>query len=91
MLCRAMAPAPEILLLDEPCSGLDPASREHFLATLRTLAGNGVQMLYVTHYASELIPEITHVLSLENGHVSACGPREQASTRMAEHSGQETS
>ncbi|WBF68411.1 ATP-binding cassette domain-containing protein [Desulfovibrio subterraneus] len=91
MLCRAMAPAPEILLLDEPCSGLDPASREHFLATLRTLAGNGVQMLYVTHYASELIPEITHVLSLENGHVSACGPREPASTRMAEHSGQETS
>ncbi|UZP68634.1 ATP-binding cassette domain-containing protein [Desulfovibrio mangrovi] len=75
MLCRALAPGPDILLLDEPCSGLDPESRAHFLYLLSTLAQNGIQLLYVTHYASELIPEITHVLKLEDGHIASCGPR----------------
>lgn len=77
MLCRAVAPSPDLLVLDEPCSGLDPAARDHFLATLRGLVQSGMQVVYVSHYASELIPEISHILRLESGHVAFCGPRGQ--------------
>ncbi|WP_444979611.1 ATP-binding cassette domain-containing protein [Desulfovibrio psychrotolerans] len=75
MLCRAVAPSPDLLVLDEPCSGLDPAARDHFLATLRGLVQSGMQVVYVSHYTSELIPEISHILRLESGHVTFCGPR----------------
>lgn len=74
MLCRAVAPSPDLLLLDEPCSGLDPASRDHFLATLRVLARAGIQIVYVTHYASELIPELTHILELTAGRIGKITP-----------------
>lgn len=77
MLCRAVAPGPQLLLLDEPCSGLDPAARAHFLMTLRTLVQHGMQIVYVTHYGEELIPEIIHSLTLEAGRITAIGPRSQ--------------
>ncbi len=78
MLCRAVAPEPDILLLDEPCSGLDPAARDHFLITLRQLVHAGMQLVYVSHYAEEYIPEITHLLRLSAGRVTYCGERETA-------------
>ncbi|MEG6505951.1 ATP-binding cassette domain-containing protein [Nitratidesulfovibrio sp. 1201_IL3209] len=75
LLARALAGAPDLLLLDEPCSGLDPASRAAFLALLGQLARAGVQMVLVTHHEGDLIPEITHVLRLADGCVTHCGPR----------------
>lgn len=75
LLARALAGAPDLLLLDEPCSGLDPASRAAFLALLGQLAGAGVQMVLVTHHEDDLIPEITHVLRLAGGRIIESGPR----------------
>uniref|UniRef100_B8DP64 ABC transporter related n=1 Tax=Nitratidesulfovibrio vulgaris (strain DSM 19637 / Miyazaki F) TaxID=883 RepID=B8DP64_NITV9 len=75
LLARALAGAPDLLLLDEPCSGLDPASRAGFLALLGQLARAGVQMVLVTHHEGDLIPEISHVLRLADGRVTRCGPR----------------
>ena len=75
LLARALAGAPDLLLLDEPCSGLDPASRAAFLALLGQLARAGVQMVLVTHHEGDLIPEITHVLRLAGGRITHCGPR----------------
>lgn len=79
LLARALAGAPDLLLLDEPCSGLDPASRTAFLALLGQLARAGVQMVLVTHHEDDLIPEITHVLRLADGRITHCGPRGGAS------------
>ncbi len=76
LLARALAGAPDLLLLDEPCSGLDPASRAAFLALLGQLARAGVQMVLVTHHEGDMIPEITHVLRLADGRVTRCGPRD---------------
>ncbi|MGJ3524404.1 ATP-binding cassette domain-containing protein [Nitratidesulfovibrio sp. D1] len=80
LLARALAGAPDLLLLDEPCSGLDPASRPAFLALLGQLARAGVQMVLVTHHEGDMIPEITHVLRLADGRVTRCGPRDDGNS-----------
>ena len=74
LLARAIAGAPDLLLLDEPCSGLDPDSREHFLSLVDELIDQGVQIVLVTHHESEILPSITHLLRLNHGRVTYCGP-----------------
>ena len=75
LLARAMMCSPALLLLDEPCSGLDPQSREHYLASLAPLAQAGVQLMYVTHHPAEVPSLFTHELVLEQGTVSRQGKR----------------
>ena len=53
MLCRAMLTQPEILILDEPTIGLDPASRRQMWDLLRTLNRQGMTILLTTHYIDE--------------------------------------
>ena len=67
LIARAMVHRPRALLLDEPCAGLDPASRRRFLESLRQLARLGTTLLLVTHHVEEILPEIEHVLLLRNG------------------------
>ena len=75
LLARAMMCSPALLLLDEPCSGLDPHSREHYLASLAPLAQAGVQLMYVTHHPAEVPSLFTHELYLDNGTVAKQGRR----------------
>lgn len=67
LISRALVHRPRALLLDEPCAGLDPASRRRFLETLRALARGGTTLLLVTHHVEEILPEIDQVLLLKNG------------------------
>ena len=71
LLARALAGEPDLLLLDEPFSGLDAPSRNEFFALLNELARQGVQMILVTHHKADIFPAITHMLQLENGRISA--------------------
>ncbi|MGE4299662.1 MAG: ABC transporter ATP-binding protein [Desulfovibrionaceae bacterium] len=73
-LARAMVGGPDLLILDEPCSGLDARSRALFLRLAGRMATAGTQVVLVTHYQSEIIPEITHALVMAQGRVRACGP-----------------
>lgn len=75
-IARALMADPRMLILDEPCAGLDPVAREHFLRTLRRLASErrGPALVFVTHHVEEIIPEVTHVLVLHRGRVLAAGP-----------------
>lgn len=69
LIARALVHRPRALLLDEPCAGLDPASRRRFLESLRQLARAGTTLLLVTHHVEEILPEIDHVLLLREGKV----------------------
>jgi iron complex transport system ATP-binding protein len=75
ILARALVNHPLLLVLDEPCSGLDIPTREIFLETLEKLAGkntpakNRANLIYVTHRIEEIIPAITHTLYMKGGQV----------------------
>lgn len=82
-LARAMAPGPELLLLDEPFSGLDPASREQLMALVQGMAEAGVPMVLVTHHLEDRIPAINRVMYLEQGRIRFCGTREEYESALA--------
>lgn len=73
LIARALVHRPRALLLDEPCTGLDPASRRRFLESLRQLAQRGVTLLLVTHHVEEILPEIDHVVLLREGRLLRVG------------------
>jgi molybdate transport system ATP-binding protein len=66
LLARALVKSPRMLLLDEPCQGLDPENCQHLIDTVSAVAaGTPTQILYVTHRRYELPDCITHVLELK--------------------------
>lgn len=79
LIARALMADPDALILDEPCAGLDPAAREHFLDFIQALTQkqNGPTLILVTHHVEEIMPGFTHVLSLKNGRVLEAGPKKQ--------------
>jgi iron complex transport system ATP-binding protein len=85
LIGRALMASPPLLILDEPCAGLDPAAREHFLQFLQRLGGgkNPPTLVLVTHHVEEIMPVFSHVLILRGGRVLACGPIESVLTSAA--------
>lgn len=78
-LARAMVARPQLLLLDEPCVGLDFVAREQFLQAVSQMLSrpDGPTVLYVTHYAEEILPGLSHVLLLSQGRIAATGTRSE--------------
>lgn len=72
LLARAFMNEPSLLILDEPCSGLDIRAREIFLKTLEE-SKNKIPFIYVTHQIEEIISSITHVAILDNGEIVSQG------------------
>jgi len=65
LLARAMVKQPDLLILDEPCQGLDDINREMVLKLVDHLGNAGTtQILYVTHHPEDSIPCITNSLEL---------------------------
>jgi molybdate/tungstate transport system ATP-binding protein len=85
-LARALAVEPEVLLLDEPLSSLDPASRisgRRLLAELHRRLG--FTAVHVSHSIVDALVLADRVAYLEGGRLACtCGPREFASTPYAE-------
>jgi iron complex transport system ATP-binding protein len=75
LIARALVHRPRALLLDEPCAGLDMASRRRFLESLRSLARAGTTLLLVTHHVEEILPEIDQVVLLRDGQVFRQGSK----------------
>lgn len=77
LIARALMAKPKLLILDEPCAGLDPVAREQFLHFIETLArqARGPALILVTHHVEEITPAFTHALLLKAGRVLASGPR----------------
>ena len=82
LLARAFMNSPSLLILDEPCSGLDIRAREIFLKSLEENSKNknAIPFIYVTHQIEEIIPSITHVAILDNGEIVAQGDKYEVLT-----------
>lgn len=77
LIARAMVNDPCLLILDEPCSGLDDGARDVFLDTLTRLCADGVNIIMITHHLDELIPSLTHILLMDRGSIIARGEKER--------------
>ena len=76
LLARALVKNPVLLVLDEPCQGLDVDHRTHILELLEQLCRKtAVSMIYVTHHFDEMPAAISHVLQLEQGRIQQIGTR----------------
>jgi len=75
-LARALAPEPDLLVLDEPCAGLDPAAREDLIDHLVALSARRPELpiVLVTHHVEEIPPSFTHALLLADGETKKHGP-----------------
>ncbi|MDH4615748.1 ABC transporter ATP-binding protein [Brevibacillus sp. AY1] len=71
LIARALMASPRLLILDEPCTGLDLLTREQLLAMIEQIAEqpNGPTLLYVTHHIEEILPCFSHTLLLKEGAV----------------------
>jgi iron complex transport system ATP-binding protein len=76
LIARALAAAPDLLILDEPCAGLDPLARADFLTALESMLGKkgGPAVVLVTHHVEEITPSFDQVLLLSAGRAVAAGP-----------------
>lgn len=95
MLCRALLTQPEILILDEPTIGLDPASRRQIWDLLRTLNRQGMTILLTTHYIDEAQALCGRIALIDQGQVARLAPpqtliRELGDTAVDEFDGVHT-
>lgn len=78
LIARALISKPEILVLDEPGTGLDIYAREQLMAMIRLLAEHGnFTILYVTHYPEEIQSFMNKTMLLQTGTVFAQGDTEK--------------
>ncbi len=83
-LARALAPAPEVVLLDEPFSGLDAALRVQVRAEVRAiLLSAGVTALFVTHDQEEALSLADTVAVMREGRIEQVGTPEEVYGRPA--------
>lgn len=76
LIARALMAQPRLLILDEPCAGLDPVARAEFLAFVEALARQprSPSLVLVTHHVEEITPAFTHALGLKRGRRHTAGP-----------------
>jgi ABC-2 type transport system ATP-binding protein len=77
-LLAAQAHRPDLLLLDEPSSGLDPLVRRDILeAVIRTVAEEGRTVIFSSHLLEEIERVSDHIAMLHRGRVVMCGPLDE--------------
>jgi iron complex transport system ATP-binding protein len=83
LVARARMAKPLLMVLDEPCAGMDPGVRERFLAWLheRILARETPTVVLVTHHVEEIVAGINNTLILRDGRIYAAGATAGVVTR----------
>jgi len=82
LLSRAMFSEPELMILDEPASGLDLPAREALIGSLEAVASiaGGPTTLVATHHLEEVARSTTHAALLRDGRLVAAGPADEVLT-----------
>ena len=75
LIGRSLMAKYRILILDEPCAGLDPVARERFLQFLNRLAATEKtpNLVFVTHHVEEILPCFDKALVLRDGEILSQG------------------
>ncbi|WP_171056232.1 ABC transporter ATP-binding protein [Paenibacillus sinopodophylli] len=73
LIARALMASPKLLILDEPCTGLDVFAREQLLHMIAAVAKekDAPTIVYVTHHVEEILPCFTKTLLIKEGQVFA--------------------
>jgi molybdate transport system ATP-binding protein len=77
LLARAMVKSPALLIVDEPCHGLDIPNRKRILDILERIGQTQTHLLYVTNHKDEILNCVTHVLRIHKGRVVSQGAKEE--------------
>jgi iron complex transport system ATP-binding protein len=82
ILARALMNSPKLLILDEPCTGLDIFARESFLSLIETIGSSddSPSLLYVSHHIEEILPLFGNTLLLKEGRIHSSGKTENILT-----------
>lgn len=77
LIARALIHDPEVLVFDEPCTGLDPEGMYYVRRSMRNLIRDGRSIVLVTHYPEDVIPEIERLVMIKEGRIFADGPKDK--------------
>lgn len=82
LIARGLMASPRLLILDEPCTGLDIFAKEQLLSNIEKLSHdkNGPTLIYVTHRTEEILPIFSHTLLLRRGEVHSSGKTDSVLT-----------
>ena len=84
-LAGVLAMEPEVLILDEPTAGLDPAGRENLMANIREYHRNkGTTIILVSHSMDEIAQNVDRILVLKSAHILMSGTPAEVFTRAEE-------
>jgi ABC-2 type transport system ATP-binding protein len=73
-IARALLSSPDVMILDEPTTGLDPQEIREVRLLIRRLADRGVTILLSSHLLSEVEQTCTHLVVMDRGRLVAAGP-----------------
>jgi ABC-2 type transport system ATP-binding protein len=79
----ALMPDPELLVLDEPTTGMDVEGRRNFWATIRKDAEKGRTVLFATHYLEEADAYADRIVLLRHGEIVADGTAAEIKSKSA--------
>jgi ABC-2 type transport system ATP-binding protein len=83
-LAAGLIDRPQLLVLDEPTTGLDPRSRQVVWSTIRELVGEGVTLLLTTQYLEEADALANRVVLIDHGREVAAGTPAQLKAQVGE-------
>ncbi len=72
-IAGVLAAEPDIIMMDEPAAGLDPAGRDDLFSDLMTLADEGATLLIVSHDMETMASLCDRILILNDGEIAGCG------------------
>lgn len=77
---------PELLIMDEPTVGIDPQSRNHILETVKRLNGEGMTIIYTSHYMEEVEYLCQRIGIVDHGELIAVGTLGELRETIGDHS-----